>query len=326
MPYPKSRSYTITDIKGRTIHPDGTIIPLDVKPTDLVEQKGTGFQMNKVVFTLPSVEVGSILEYRWQLRYDDDLVSSPTWDIQQPYYVRKAHYSFMPFKYLYRITDNKGNSSSRLMYSYNLPTGAKVDEQPAQFKYVLDVADVPATPQEDYMPPLDSLLEQVHFYYTPYMSAEEFWKHEGASWSKQMDHFADGSKTLKDAVSQIVAPADSESLKANKLYDAVMALDNTDYTRRKSKEELKREGLKQIKSAEDVWKQKNGTSDEIALLYLTMARIAGLKAYAMTICDRDRTVFNPVFLSLQQLDDVLVIVAIDGKDTALDPGDRYVPV
>jgi hypothetical protein len=327
VPYPKGK-FQITDIKARTIHADGTVIPLDVKPADLLmalNGRSNGGQINKMVFTLPSVEVGSILEYRWQLRYDDDLVSSPTWDIQQPYYVRKAHYSFMPFKYLYRITDNKGNSSSRLMYSYNLPTGAKVDEQTAQFRYVLDVADIEPTPQEDYMPPLETLLEHVQFYYTPYLSGEEFWKHEGGNWSRQMDHFAGESKTLKDAVSQIVDPADSQSVKANKLYDAVMALDNTDYTRRRSKEELKVEGLKQIKSAEDVWKQKNGTSDEIALLYLTMARIAGLKAYAVTVCDRNRTVFNPYYLTFQQFDDILVIVTLDGKDQALDPGERYTP-
>jgi hypothetical protein len=104
-----------------------------------------------------------------------------------------------------------------------------------------------------------------------------------------------------------------------------MALDNTDYTRRKSKEELKREGLKQIKSADDVWKQKSGSSDEIALLYLAMARIAGLKAYAVTVSNRNRTVFNPYYLTFQQFDDILIIVTLGGKDQALDPGERYSP-
>ena len=63
VPYPKG-AFSVTDIKARTIHADGTIIPLNIKPTDLVDQKGTGYQINKMVFTLPSVEVGSILEYR----------------------------------------------------------------------------------------------------------------------------------------------------------------------------------------------------------------------------------------------------------------------
>ena len=323
VPYYKGR-YTVTDVKGRTIHADGTIIPLDVKPSDLVEQKGAGFQVNKVVFTLPSVEVGSVLEYKWQLRYDDGHLSEPDWDIQQPYYVRKAHYSFIPFRYMNQVTDSKGNSTSKLLYSSMLPNGTKV-AQDATGKYTLDVTDVAAIPHEDYMPPMGSLIEQVQFYYTSFTGMDDYWKHEGGSWSKEMDHFAGEAKPLKEAVGQIVAAGDSEDVKAHKLYDAVMALDNTDYTRRKSKEELKQEGLKRAKDAEDVWKQKSGSSDEIALLYLAMTRIAGLKSYAMILCNRNQEVFNPYFLSMRQLDDVLVIVTINGKETPVDPGKRFAP-
>ena len=55
---------TVTDIQGRTIHPDGTVIPLAAKPADLMDFKAKDFQRNSVVFTLPNVEVGSILDYR----------------------------------------------------------------------------------------------------------------------------------------------------------------------------------------------------------------------------------------------------------------------
>ena len=321
VPYGKG-TFSVTDIKARTIHSDGTVIPLDVKPADLVAQKGTGFQINKMVFTLPSVEVGSILEYRWQLRYDDGTLSSPEWEIQQPYYVRKAHYAFSPFKYMERVTDSKGNAASRLLYSYSLPPGTKVNYE-ASGRYTLDTGDVPPMPSEEYMPPIQSLEEQVTFYYSSFLSKDEFWKHEGESWSKEMDRFAGETKTLKDAVGQIVAPADSEDVKARKLYDAVMAIDNTDYTRRKSQAELKQMGLKRAKDAEDVWKQKSGTSDEIALLYVAMARAAGLKAYAMTVCNRNREIFNPFFLSTRQFDDIIVIVSINVKETPVDPGKKF---
>jgi Domain of Unknown Function with PDB structure (DUF3857) len=76
-PYER-RSFKVADIHGRTIHSDGTVIPLAVKPSDLVDVRTKEYQVNTMVFTLPSVEVGSILEYRLDLRYDDTLVSSPT--------------------------------------------------------------------------------------------------------------------------------------------------------------------------------------------------------------------------------------------------------
>jgi hypothetical protein len=322
VPYPKGQ-FQITDIRARTIHADGTVIPLDIKPADLVEQKGTGYQINKMVFTLPSAEVGSILEYKWQLRYDDQQLSSPDWDVQQRYFVRKAHYSFLAFKYMERVVDSKGEASSKLLYSSMLPAGNKVVYEQASGKYTLDVTDVPAQPEEEYMPPLGSLMEQVKFYYSPYYTKEDYWQHEGGHWSKEMDHFASETKTLKDAVTSIIAPADSEDAKARKLYDAVMALDNTDYTRSKSAAELKQLHMKLAKNAEDVWTQKSGSSDEIALLYLAMVRIAGLRAYAMTVCSRNRDIFNPYFMSIGQFDDILVLVTINGKETPLDPGKKF---
>jgi hypothetical protein len=58
----------LTDIKARTIHADGTVIPLVGKPEDLLISKGQDKSIGKKVFTLPSVETGSILEYSYQLR------------------------------------------------------------------------------------------------------------------------------------------------------------------------------------------------------------------------------------------------------------------
>ncbi len=98
-------------------------------------------------------------------------------------------------------------------------------------------------------------------------------------------------------------PGDTDEQKARKIYAEVMKLDNTDFSREKSSAERKSEKLKEIKDAEDVWTQKSGTSDEIALLYVALARAAGLKAFPMQVVDRNRAIFDPSFLSLRQLDD-----------------------
>ena len=97
LPY-RNKMFKIDAIQGRTIHADGTILPLTVKPEDLLISKVGESQINKKVFTLPSAEVGSILEYKYILRYDDNNYSSPWWDVQLPFFVHKAHYQFTPFK------------------------------------------------------------------------------------------------------------------------------------------------------------------------------------------------------------------------------------
>ncbi len=97
VPYTRGEQ-RVTDIRARTIHPDGTVVPLAGKPEDLLAKKSGDVQRGKRVFNLPSVEVGSILEYQYDIRYDDETVSSPYWGIQRGYFVHKAHYFFEPHK------------------------------------------------------------------------------------------------------------------------------------------------------------------------------------------------------------------------------------
>lgn len=323
IPYER-RSFKVTDIQGRTIHRDGSIVVLTAKPSDLTDIKTKDFQINSMVFTLPSVEVGSILEYRLQKRYDDEIVSSPTWEIQQPYFVHKAHYVFQPSKDLDRITNSRGDLANNLMYSLLVGNGAKMAHD-VTGRYSLDVSDVPPILKDDWMPPLNTVNWRAQFYYSAYTSGAEFWQKEGKRWAKETDHFATPTKTLKAAVDGIVSPGDSDEQKARKIYDKVMALENTDFTREKSSAERKSEKLKAIRDAEDVWTQKGGSSDDLALLYVAMARAAGLHVYPMQVVNRDRAVFDSSYLSLGQLDDYIAIVALNGKDVYLDPGQKMCP-
>jgi hypothetical protein len=323
VPYER-RNFKVTDIQGRTIHADGTVIPLSAKPSDLMNLKTKDFQINTMVFTLPSVEVGSILEYKLQLRYDDKTVSSPDWDVQQPYFVHKAYYSFVPSKDTGYITNSRGDLLSRLMYGSVGGIGDKVTHK-IDGSFDLNLTDIPATLSEDWMPPQNAINWRLQFYYTQYSTGGEFWQKEGNRWQKEADHFASPSKGLKDAVAQIVAPADSEEQKARKIYAEVMKLDNTDFTREKSKAERKNEKLKQVKDAEDVWKQKSGSSDEIALLYIALARAAGLHVFPMQVVNRNRALFDATYLSTSQLDDYIAVVNIGGKDVYLDPGQKMCP-
>ena len=317
-------SFNVTDIKGRTIHSDGTIIPLTAKPTDLLDHKSGGVQINEMVFTLPSVEVGSILEYRLQLRYDDNMVSSPSWKIQQPFFVHKAHYFFNQDSGGGTITNSRGQALNRLMYTTNLGADQKVVKD-LKGRYSVDFVDIPPIPNEDWMPPLNTINWNVEFYYTYAKSGVDFWDSEGKIWAKEAEKYTNPSGGLKKAVEEIVAPADSDEQKARKIYAAVMKLNNTDFSRKKSEAERKAEKIKAVKNAEDVWKQQSGSSDEVALLYVALTRAAGLKVWPMQVVDRNRAFFNTGYLSTYQLDDYIVIVELGGKDVYLDPGQKMCP-
>jgi len=302
----------VTKIEGRTIHADGTIVPLTVKPDDLIDFKTKGYQVNSVVFTLPSVEVGSILEYRYTY---SGATFAPTWWIQQKYFVHKAHYSFHP--------DMSGTSSG-LMCANRIASGEKVVKDKKN-NFTVDIADVPPEPSEDWMPPLNTLRWRVEFYYARVETSKEFWDGAEKFWAEWVRDFTNPSGHLKTIVAGIVAPGDTDEQKAVKIYAAVQKLENTRFTRTKSEAERKKEKLKDINKAEDVWKQQRGTDDEIALLYVALARAAGLNAIPMKVVDRSRAFFDSTYLSSGQLDDYIVVVELGGKDVYLDPGQKMCP-
>ena len=321
--------FKVADVKGRTIHADGQVIPLVGKPDDLLISKKGDREVGRKVFNLPSVEGGSILEYRYQIDHGD-FYSSPEWEIQKKYFVHSAHYQFTPFKSFMPgdheatsmyLVDGKGRPVNTLIWWGKLPPGATVKAEAGGY-YVVDVTDVPPIPDEEYMPPINSFLFRVFFYYKSAGSAAEFWTTEAKDWSKSVDKFAEQSKTIHDAVAGLIAPTDKEEDKARKLYTAVQALDNTDYSRRKSESELKQLKQKEAKHAEDTWKLKSGDSEDIALLYLAMARSAGLTAYAIKVVSRSRGIFDVTYMNLNQLNDTLVLLGIDGKPVLVDPGEK----
>jgi hypothetical protein len=292
-------------------------------------------QIGKKVFTLPNVEVGSILEYRYELHYDDNRFSSPQWEVQRPYFIHAAHFVFTPFKAFMPtgtpgtdtnmyLVDSRGREMHTLTWWYRLPTGVAVKTS-VNGSYTVDVTDVPPIPDEEWMPPIRSYLYKVDFYYNYTTDTTAFWISEGKLWSKDVDKFAETSKPIKAAVDSLIAPGDSDLDKAKKLYAAVQALDNTDYSRHKSESEMKQLKIKQAKHAEDTWAQKSGSSEDIAMLYLAMLRAAGLTAYATKVVDRDRGLFDTSYLDLDQLDTTLVILSVGGKQTALDAGEKVCP-
>ncbi|MCL2660338.1 MAG: hypothetical protein FWD64_07470, partial [Acidobacteriaceae bacterium] len=258
--------------------------------------------------------------------YGDNWYFSPQWEIQEPYFIHKAHYVYKPAPVgmMRKIVDSKGNYLNRLMWA---TTGFDLDKVKVdtQGRYMLDLTDIPALTDEDWTPPLNTLKWGVRFYYSDAMSGGDYWKGAGKQWEKDTNSFIDSAKQLSPAVAELVAPTDTQEQKARKIYAAVMKLDNTDFSRKRSESELKAENLKDAKNAADVWNQKSGTGDQLALLYVGLARAAGLKAWPGVVANRAYTIFNVQYLSSRQLNDNIAIVEIDGKKVYLDPGQAMCP-
>ena len=320
---------TLDDITGRTIHADGTIIPFTGKPYLKVLEKGQNVKVQERVFTLPNVEVGSIIEYRYATRISDDMVESPDWYIQGELYVRQAHYIWYPTS---REIQNSRGPITTITWFPILPEGVKIERrdiphssfstQPIQV-FELTIKDVPPEVKEAYMPPIASFSYRVLFNFTAEHSAADWWKDEGKDWSKRMDSFADPNSELKKETAEITSGATNDDQKLQKIYVALMKLENTRYTRAHDQQEDKAEGGHQVKNAADVLSRKRGNETQLTQLFVGMARAAGMKAYLMLVPDRSEELFISQWLSFDQFDDVIAIVNVGGKEVFFDPGWRY---
>ncbi len=347
---PYTPGYTATpSIEARTIHSDGTVIPLVGKAEDLLVVKTNQSNLKAAVFNMPSVEVGSILEYKWTipltggkisgvLEDQEDVLSgmlagsTPEWEVQQPIYVHKEHFYWNPVSDIETMVGGDpisymvdGERANYLLFTQRLPAGFTTTRSPKN-DFTLDIHDVPAFERESNAPPEGAFRYRVRFYRTPYLDPNLYWDNETKRWSGQLDQYASQSSKIRDAADQITAGANTPDAKARKLYDAVQALDNTDFTRTKNEAERKQLHLRrELKKAEGVWSEKSGSGNEIAALYLALARAAGLQADGLKVADRSQEIFDPNYLSLNQLDDLLVVLHIDGKDIYLDPGQKLCP-
>ena len=347
IPYERT-AFKVASIAGRTIHADGTILPLVANPADLMA--GEGAKAKVLVFTLPDVEVGSVFEYRIKLRYDESQVSAPTWNVQQAALVHKAHYTFMPTMpeskswvpskltsasggrfstttamtraQWYGLKNDRGENLDQLVYATTAVPREKVVHND-RGEYLLDLTEIPALPQEAWMPPLETLRWRVQFYYTYAQSGAEYWESEQKIWAKEADRATSPTALLKTAVEQIVSPTDSEEQKARKIYAAVMKVKNLDFVQPQASAAASVD--KAISSPESVWTKQEGSADGISQLYVALARAVGLKAWPMLVADRDRGNFDVRWMNTDQLNSSIAVVEIDGKNLFLDPGEKLCP-
>ena len=318
--------YSVSEVAGRTIQPDGTIVPFSGKPFDKLIAKDKENAFTAKVFSMPAVQVGSILEYRYKVRWEDHIFYSPDWFIQTDLYLQQGHFLWKPTdKILTGSSRGHESTASSLTFSKALPADQDLKftrMANGRFTYEVNLKNIAPFGVEEFMPPVKSSAYHVFFYYTPYRNTKEFWETEGKYWNGEANKFIGNSGIVRYAAVAATTGAASDEDKVHKLYALVMTFENTDYTRTRTTAEEKDE----TKSAEDVVKRKRGSSNQIARTFVALNRAAGLKASVMVEADRGERLFDATWENFNgQLTDEIAIVNYSGVDHYLDPGSRYCP-
>jgi hypothetical protein len=339
IPY-SQRHFSISDISGRTVHADGSTVPFAGQVFDKVvlrQREGPHTQELRYhvkSFTLPDVQIGSVLEYRYVLRYEDNLFVPPEWIVQGDLFQRQAHFKFIPYPGSLQLAhDRIGNGVAWTTFlpkgvqpqEHDLPRAQLATSRQATDWIELQMSDIPPVIREPYMVPVEELRYRVRFYYMVGAKQDEFWKEEGKFLSKDAESFLGRKSGVQQAVSQTISPSDSPEQKVRKIYAYVSLLDNWSYNRSRPDQEQRTLGIKPNDGADDVLRQHGGLHDDLNRLFVAMVRAAGIPASLMWVPSRDQTFFEPAFLSTSQLTAEIAIVNLSGKDVFLDPGTRFCP-
>ena len=312
---------TVSDLKARTIHPDGKIIEFTGKPFEKTVFKGKGIKFLAKTLALPEVTAGSIIEYKYKVRGDENSVSTNNyWTIQHPLFTVKENLVFKAYTGQLANTDG----GTQVMYvTNNLTAKPKAKGSTVE----LEMENVPAFQPEGYMPPEENYKPQVQFFYggSEMSTADKFWQEFGKRMYSAVEHFIGDHKEVKEAASEVVgAEMDSEK-KLRKLYARAQQIRNLGYEHERTAAEQKKEQLKSNENAVDVLKRGYGDRSDINAFFVAMARASGFDASVVLVSSRKERFFQKNLLARRQFDTEVALVQLNGNDIYLDPATRFCP-
>ena len=299
--------YRVEDIKARTVQLDGASMAFDghiYEKTIVKARKLKGFAKT---FSLPALEAGSIVEYRYKLQGERSAQFTPPWIIQGELSLRRARFSYKPYFAPLgwaSLTSAAVGLPEKTEYKGGLDFGS------------LELQDIPPFQQEEFMPPENTARAHVRFFY----AAPGFWGTVNKTAFKRTEKLIGKDRRIKRAVSETVSPGDAPIVKLRKLYARAQRIRNLSYESSGTEQESKGDA-----KAKDVLERGQGSGLAINRVFVALARTAGFDASIVRIARRDVTFFSRDLLDAGQLNAELVRVRLGSEDIFLDPGHAYTP-
>jgi hypothetical protein len=321
----------VEDIRACTIGPDGRIAEFTEQAYDREIVKARKIRVNAKVLTLPNVQIGTIIEYSYRLHYKEkipDVFKHPEayridaaytypaaeWEIQRNLFLRHGQFT------LHRV---KGAE----IQDFYVALPDNVSKQRLNDGTIqIDIDNVPGYEEEEDSPPEENLKIRARMYYAVgYYSERAFWAGVAKRNAEAVDKFIGKSKVIQSEAARLVSPNDPDEKKLRQIYDRVQKIRAVSYEPTKTDKEMKQENLTENKSAEDVLVHGYAFANEINLLFVALARAAGLHAAPLVVSSRKLGFFMEGYPNEQQLNSMVVSVRVGQGFVDLDPATRFCP-
>src|SRR5437016_10122860 len=295
---------TLTDLKARTIRPNGSIVEFTGKPFDKVVYRSRDIKFQAKSFIIPEAEVGSIIEFKYKLSSFSD-----QWVLQHDLYTVRESFSLRANPALGGTTSVTGLTGGRLAW---VTLHMKKSEQPVRNGHVVEfeTQNVPAFRREPHMPPEDYYKPSVRFFHidAEVSTADQFWDGVGKRFAGYVERFIGNTNEVNQVALEAVGNETDAEQKLRKLYERAQKVRNLGFERRLSAEERKKEGIKDNENVGDIVKRGYAHSWEIARLFVAMARAAGFDASIILVSSRRTRFFAKEVLSSRQFDTEMALV------------------
>jgi hypothetical protein len=317
IPYLKGAN-SIRGLQARVIRPDGSIVEFNGEVYEKPLVKARGVKMMSKSFTLPGVEVGSIIEYRYRRQMPYGWAFNSRWLLSDDLFTRRGVFSLRP--------------AIGLFLRWSWPLGLPPDTKPPAKErglIRLETHDVPAFVTEEFMPPEDVMKYRVEFVYESEESDQEeeiaYWKVFGKRSNSDVQRFTKPGRALEQEVARLVQPGDSNETKARKLYARAQQIRNLSFERQATEQETEREDLADNDDAEDVLKHGYAHGDHVTWFFYGLLRAAKIDASLVLVSTRDDNFFDQRLMNARDLNTCVVLVNLGDSLVYLDPGTPFMP-
>jgi hypothetical protein len=317
---PFEKKVNVSNIRARTVRPDGSIVNFDGKVYENTIVKSKSLKFLAKTFTMPDVQVGSIIEYHYNYDFEDNWIFNSYWTVSDELFTKHAQFTLKPF--------TREQWTIQWSWPAGLPKGTEPPKEGPDGIVRMTSNNIPGFQIEDYMPPENELKFRVIFVYyeeMPEKEPDKYWKKFGKKANDRIENFVGKRKAMEQAVAQIVAPGDSPEVKLQKIYARTQQVRNLSYETSKSEEEAKREKMKEINNVEEMWKGGYGNRRDVTWLFLGLARAAGFEASPCLVSGRNDYFFRKERMNSRELDAYVVLVKLNGKEMYFDPGAAFTP-
>jgi transglutaminase-like putative cysteine protease len=314
---PYDGNMSITGIEARTFKPDGSVLVLDKKEVfdrDLVK---TRFSRRSVKSFAPAgLEPGVIFEYTYVERRDR---ITPVW----PLYFQRD----VPARVVrYRLRPYAAPGFDLRSMSFNLPSFSLKPDSLGFFTF--EATNLKGWKNEPFQFPPIQLQSSAVIYYNPQdgkLTPEAYWQKAGAKLHGRTESAAKPTKAVQAALAGIVSRDDTPDVKIRKIYDYVRTklvnrdLDIAGYTREQ------RGKLPKNDNAEETLAHGQGNGDDLALVFIALARAAGFDARLAQTNDRTFIIYNDKMREPFVFRKLVAAVRMGETWTFCDPGAIYLP-